>query len=90
MPEIVDAPEDARKNFGEVGEAVIAAIKSFRGDFTSTEVDKVIQNTTGITYERSSIRSALSRLSEEADPIFAVKVQGKGRRPTIYKRLTLL
>lgn len=87
---LLEATDETRNALGEVHQAVIEAIRTFRGDFTASEIDAAVHSATGKSYERSSIRSALSRLVDAENPIFTIKSQGRGRRPTVYKRLTPL
>jgi hypothetical protein len=79
-----DNGNDARQSKGVVRQAVLKSLQSISGDFSAREVENQIKiDDPTATYNRASISSTLKRMENHS---IVVVLQGKGKRPTSYRK----
>jgi hypothetical protein len=82
-------PVESPAKRGEVDDLVRRVVPHIFGEFTPREVKAQIMSLPDAParVDRSSISSALRRLSEGEDKLLEVAHQGKGKRPSRYRKV---
>jgi hypothetical protein len=83
-PEDLAAPPAAVIN-GKVGQAIEAAVRQISGDFGVIEVAQLVNLYLEELPERATIAGKLKKLADDGK--LELVVQGRGRRPSSYRRI---